>query len=153
MGGFVLFFVTACMFMQMVTEGAVLEDDLGSYFNISAEFKTGGGVLGGALCRLCVIAFGTAGTYAIILAALMISLVLITQRSIFDMIRKFSQSLYESAARRQEERREAARLRREEEEKQEEQEEKRRHRRERSAEEKEKIREQEEEKEKRSGCS
>ena len=101
MGGFVLFFVTACMFMQMVTEGAVLEDDLGSYFNISAEFKTGGGVLGGALCRLCVIAFGTAGTYAIILAALMISLVLITQRSIFDMIRKFSQSLYESAARRQ----------------------------------------------------
>ena len=138
MGGFVLFFVTACMFMQMVTEGAVLEDDLGSYFNISAEFKTGGGVLGGALCRLCVIAFGTAGTYAIILAALMISLVLITQRSIFDMIRKFSQSLYESAARRQEERREAARLRREEEEKQEEQEEKRRHRRERSAEEKEK---------------
>ena len=57
MGGFVLFFVTACMFMQMVTEGAVLEDDLGSYFNISAEFKTGGGVLGGALCRLCVIAF------------------------------------------------------------------------------------------------
>ena len=90
------------------------------------------------MCRLCVIAFGTAGTYAIILAALMISLVLITQRSIFDMIRKFSQSLYESAERRQEERREAARLRREEEEKQEEQEEKRRHRRERSAEEKEK---------------
>ena len=64
-----------------------------------------------------MIAFGTAGTYAIILAALMISLVLITQRSIFDMIRKFSQYLYDSAARRQEERREAARLQREEEEK------------------------------------
>ena len=90
MSGFVLLFVTACMLMQMVTEGAVLEDDLGAYFNISAEYKTGGGVLGGTLCRLCVIAFGTAGTYAIILVALMISLVLITQRSIFDMIRKFS---------------------------------------------------------------
>lgn len=136
MGGFVLLFVTACMLMQMVTEGAVLEDNLGVYFSISAEYKTGGGVLGGALCRLCVIAFGVAGTYAIILAALMISLVLITQRSIFDMIRKFSQSLYESAARRQEERKEAARLRQEDEEKQEELEEKRRRRRGRAAEEK-----------------
>lgn len=139
MGGFALLFITACMFMQMITEGGLLEDDLGTYFDISAEYKTGGGILGGVLCRLCVIAFGAAGTYAIIIAALMISLVLITQKSIFDMIRKFSRSLYERAAKRQEERKEAARIRREEEEKQEELEEKRRRRRERTVQDEEEL--------------
>ena len=139
MAGFALLFITACMLMQMVTEGEVLEDNLGAYFKISAEYKTGGGILGGALCRLCVVAFGTAGTYAIILTALMISLVLITQRSIFDMIRKCSRRIYETAERRQEERKEAAKLRQEEKAKQEELEEKRRHRRERTEEEKENI--------------
>ena len=139
MAGFALLFITACMLMQMVTEGEVLEDNLGAYFKISAEYKTGGGILGGALCRLCVVAFGTAGTYAIILTALMISLVLITQRSIFDMIRKCSRRIYETAERRQEERKEGAKLRQEEKAKQEELEEKRRHRRERTEEEKENI--------------
>ena len=62
-------------------------------------------------------AFGAIGTYAIIVAAFMISLVLITQKSIFDMLRKISRAMYESAARRREARREEARLRREEEEK------------------------------------
>ena len=142
MAGFILLFITACMFMQMLTEGAVSEDNLGAYFRISAEYKTGGGVLGGILCRLCVIAFGAAGTYAIIVSALMISLVLITQKSIFDMIRKFSQTIYEGAARRQEERKEAVRLRREEKEKQDELEEKRRHRRERTAQDSEEVSEQ-----------
>ena len=56
------------------------------------NLKQAGAFLEARCAVLCVIAFGTAGTYAIILAALMISLVLITQRSIFDMIRKFSQS-------------------------------------------------------------
>ena len=51
---------------------------------------------------MCDRPFGMAGAYAIIIAALMISLVLITQKSIFDMIRKFSRALYESAAKRQE---------------------------------------------------
>ncbi len=139
MAGFVLLFVTACMFMQMVTEGEVLEDNLGAYFKISAEYKTGGGILGGVLCRMFVIAFGAAGTYAIILAAFMIALVLITQKSIFDMIRKFSREIYETAERRQEERMEAVKLRQEERARQEELEEKRRHRRVRTAEEKENI--------------
>ena len=115
--GFLLLFTAACMFMQMITEGDVLEDNLGAYYEISAQYKTGGGILGGVLCKLCVLAFGAIGTYAIIVAAFMISLVLITQKSIFDMLRKISRAMYESAARRREARREEARLRREEEEK------------------------------------
>ena len=56
MAGFALLFITVCMLMQMITEGEVLEDNLWNYFNISAEYKTGGGILGGVLCRFSVIA-------------------------------------------------------------------------------------------------
>ena len=44
MAGFALLFITVCMLMQMITEGEVLEDNLWNYFNISAEYKTGGGI-------------------------------------------------------------------------------------------------------------
>lgn len=133
--GFLLLFVSACMFMQMITEGTVLEDDLGAYYEISAQYKTGGGILGGLLCKLSVLAFGTVGTYAIIVSAFMISLVLITQKSIFDMLRKISRAIYENAARRREAHREQARARREEEEKAAEEEARRAKRRARTAQE------------------
>ena len=98
MVGFLLLFIAMCMFMQLLTEGAVYEDSILTYYQVSAEYKTGGGILGGLLCRLCVQAFGTVGTYAITVAAIMISLVLITQKSMFDMIRKCSRWAYRHAA-------------------------------------------------------
>ena len=98
MAGFLLFFLSACMLMQILTEGAVFEKESLTYYEVSAEYKTGGGLVGGILCRLCVQAFGTVGTYVIAGASIMISLVLITQKSMFDMIRKCSQWMYKSAA-------------------------------------------------------
>ena len=94
MAGFLLLFLSVCMFMQILTEGAVFEQKIITYYQVSAEYKTGGGLLGGILCRLCVTAFGTVGTYVITAAAIMISLVLITQKSMFDMIRKFTNWVY-----------------------------------------------------------
>lgn len=110
MMGFLLLFIAMCMFMQLLTEGAVYEDSILTYYQISAEYKTGGGILGGLLCRLCVQAFGTVGTYAITVAAIMISLVLITQKSMFDMIRKCSRWAYRHAAQSRARRIEAARI-------------------------------------------
>ena len=113
MVGFLLLFIAMCMFMQLLTEGAVYEDSILTYYQVSAEYKTGGGILGGLLCRLCVQAFGTVGTYAITVAAIMISLVLITQKSMFDMIRKCSRWAYRHAAQSRARRIEAARIRQE----------------------------------------
>lgn len=113
MVGFLLLFIAMCMFMQFLTEGAVYEDSILTYYQVSAEYKTGGGILGGLLCRLCVQAFGTVGTYAITVAAIMISLVLITQKSMFDMIRKCSRWAYRHAAQSRARRIEAARIRQE----------------------------------------
>lgn len=129
MAGFLLLFFSSCMFMQILTEGAVFEKEILTYYEVSAEYKTGGGLLGGILCRLCVQAFGTVGTYVIAGAAIMISLVLITQKSMFDMIRKFSNWIYRNASENRERRKEAARLRQEQEEEFEEQEQRREKRR------------------------
>nr|WP_296005352.1 DNA translocase FtsK [uncultured Blautia sp.] len=129
MAGFLLLFLSACMFMQILTEGAVFEQKILTYYQVSAEYKTGGGLLGGILCRLCVKAFGTVGTYVITAAAIMISLVLITQKSMFDMIRKFTNWLYQNAAENRQRRLESARMRQEAEEAIEEQEKRRQRRR------------------------
>lgn len=129
MAGFLLLFLSACMFMQILTEGAVFEQKILTYYQVSAEYKTGGGLLGGILCRLCVKAFGTVGTYVIAAAAIMISLVLITQKSMFDMIRKFTNWLYQNAAENRQRRLESARMRQEAEEAIEEQEKRRQRRR------------------------
>ena len=133
MAGFLLLFLSVCMFMQILTEGAVFEQKIITYYQVSAEYKTGGGLLGGILCRLCVTAFGTVGTYVITAAAIMISLVLITQKSMFDMIRKFTNWVYRSAAKNRQRRLEAARMRQEEEDAIEEQEERRQRRRKKAA--------------------
>ena len=132
MAGFVLLFLAVCLFLQLVTEGAVYERDFMAYYRISAEYKTGGGLLGGALSRLLVQAFGTVGTYVITVIAMVISFVLITQKSMFDMIKKFSRKMYRRAAERKAQRQEELKARQEEQAEKEQQQERRKKRKERT---------------------
>ena len=132
MAGFVLLFLAVCLFLQLVTEGAVYERDFMAYYRISAEYKTGGGLLGGALSRLLVQAFGTVGTYVITVIAMVISFVLITQKSMFDMIKKFSRKMYRRAAERKALRQEELKARQEEQAEKEQQQERRKKRKERT---------------------
>lgn len=130
MAGFVLLFLAVCLFLQLVTEGAVYERDFMAYYRFSAEYKTGGGLLGGALSRLLVQAFGTVGTYVITVIAMVISFVLITQKSMFDMIKKFSRKMYRRAAERKAQRQEELKARQEEQAEKEQQQERRKKRKE-----------------------
>ena len=132
MAGFVLLFLAVCLFLQLVTEGAVYERDFMAYYRVSAEYKTGGGLLGGALSRLWVQAFGTVGTYVITVIAMVISFVLITQKSMFDMIKKFSRKMYRRAAERKALRQEELKARQEEQAEKEQQQERRKKRKERT---------------------
>lgn len=132
MAGFLLLFLAACLFLQLVTEGSVYESELMAYYRVAAEYKTGGGLLGGILCRLLVQAFGTVGTYVITVTAMVISFVLITQRSMFDMIQKYSRKMYQCAAKRKTARQEALKARQEEQEEKQQQQERRKKRKERS---------------------
>ena len=132
MAGFVLLFLAVCLFLQLVTEGAVYERDFMAYYRVSAEYKTGGGLLGGALSRLLVQAFGTVGTYVITVIAMVISFVLITQKSMFDMIKKFSRKMYRRAVERKALRQEELKARQEEQAEKEQQQERRKKRKKRT---------------------
>ncbi len=132
MAGFLLLFLAICLFLQLVTEGPVYESELMAYYRVSAEYKTGGGLLGGILCRLLVQAFGTVGTYVITVTAMMISFVLITQKSMFNMIQKCSHKMYQYAAKRKAARQEALKARQEEQEKNQQQQERKKKRKERT---------------------
>lgn len=130
--GFILLFLAVCLFLQLITEGTVYESNLLTYYQVSAKYKTGGGLLGGTLSRFLVQAFGTVGTYVITIIVMMISLVLITQKSMFDMIQKCSQIIYQDVLAKKEKKQEALKVSQEEQEKQQKQLERKEKRKERT---------------------
>ena len=97
MAGFLLMFVTICTFMQLLTEGYYEGTTLEEYYRISALSQSGGGMLGGAICNVTAKAFGVAGTYVILIASAMISVVLVTQKSMFELIKKSGTKMYKEA--------------------------------------------------------
>ncbi len=84
----VVFFIFMCGLIQLLTEGYIESTSFSGYYRLSADYHTGGGVIGGAICKSTTTAFGVAGGYIIIIMVLLISLILITQRSFFDFIFK-----------------------------------------------------------------
>lgn len=83
-----VFFLFLCGFVQLLTEGYLPGTGFMDYYKRSSELHTGGGVIGGAICMSSTSAFGIVGGYIIIVLVLLITMILITQRSFFDFIFK-----------------------------------------------------------------
>lgn len=79
-------FLFMCATAQLLTDGYMSGTTLIDYFNLSADYKTGGGLIGGALCISITSAFGTAGGVVIIILAYIVCLIIITQRSLLDFV-------------------------------------------------------------------
>lgn len=95
--GFLLMFVTICTFFQLLTQGYYEGTTLEEYYRISSLSQSGGGMLGGAVCNVIAKAFGVAGTYVILIACMMISCVLVMQKSMFELIKKGGMQMYKEA--------------------------------------------------------
>ena len=87
----VVFFVFLCGFLQLITEGYTPSTTFSDYYSLSSEYRTGGGVFGGAVCISTASAFGVVGGTVIIVLVLLVSLIIITQRSFFGSVRKKEQ--------------------------------------------------------------
>ena len=81
-----VFFVFLCGLVQLLTEGYMSSTTMSEYYSTCSTYRTGGGVLGGAICISTTSAFGVAGGYVIIVLVLLISLILITQKSFFGFV-------------------------------------------------------------------
>lgn len=84
----VIFFVFMCGFVHLITEGYVKSSTLKDYYALCADYRTGGGILGGAICMSTAAAFGVGGSYVIIILVLIITMILTTQRSFFGFLTK-----------------------------------------------------------------
>lgn len=121
----VLFVSFLCLFIQMATDSSK-EAGAISAFRYGFENKAGGGIIGGLLEQLLCPNFGVPGTYVIDIIVLIISLVLITERSIMKGMQKGGKVIYDSAKDDAIRRMDAAKERREEREKEREKEQARR---------------------------
>lgn len=83
-----VFFIFFCGFVQLLTEGYMRSTTLADYYALCSDYRTGGGIVGGAVCISTTSAFGVAGGYVIIILVLLVCLILITQRSFFGFLNR-----------------------------------------------------------------
>lgn len=84
----IVFFIFLCGLLQLLTEGYTPSATFADYYSLSSEYHTGGGVFGGAVCISTASAFGVIGGAVIIVLVLLVSLIIITQRSFFGFMNK-----------------------------------------------------------------
>ncbi len=112
-----LFVAFLCMFIQLaITEETAMT--VSESYKYAREHALSGGVIGGALTALMRPNFGVAGSYIIDIVILIISLVLLTERSALRFMEKSGRKMYESAKNENERYQEYATKRREEREEQ-----------------------------------
>ncbi len=92
----VLFVMFFCLFVELVVVGKT-EETIAASFTYGAEHKNGGGIVGGCLSHLLIGAFGVIGAYVVDIIVLIISLVLITERSFLGGVKKSSKKVYDTA--------------------------------------------------------
>ncbi len=89
---FAVVFIFVCAICHIVIEGKTVTN-LRHVFNICADGKTGGGILGAAVATLLTKSFGMVAAWVIIIIVLILCVVLITEKSLFRGIsRKYADS-------------------------------------------------------------
>ena len=116
----ILFVAFLCMFFELISDGSDAKTAMDAY-RYSFDAKSGGGLIGGGLSHMLCSGFGVIGAYVIDVIVLIISLVLITERSAFRGMQKGGRKVYESAKISNERHRERVEMRREEREQREQQ--------------------------------
>lgn len=112
----ILFVAFLCMFIELTLNGEDVISPIEA-FQYSFYNRTGGGLLGGLLAKLICPNFGLIGSYVIDIIVLIISLVLITEKSALLGMQKGGKKVYESAKESNERHREIQAQRKEEREK------------------------------------
>lgn len=94
----VLLFCAICMFLQLIAaDKGTAQGMIKRAYTYSVTYKAGGGAVGGFFVWLCLPNFGRFGSYVIDFAAMIISLVLITERSVLRGVKSGGRKVYESA--------------------------------------------------------
>ncbi len=85
----VALFAVLAAIIQLVFEQTV-DMKLLDYYKMSAEGKSGGGLLGGVLCFLCVPSFGKVGSYVVLVALALLCIMVLTGKALFSLMGEIS---------------------------------------------------------------
>ena len=86
-----------CSFSQLFFYKDAVVDSVFDYYTLCSTQRKGGGFLGGTISYLLCNSIGLVGTYVVLVILSIISVVLITERSFFNGVKKGSETLYNSA--------------------------------------------------------
>lgn len=93
----VVLLILICTFIQLVSGNHAKEWSFGDYYINSAAHKNGGGFLGGFLCKLFCMGFGTVAAFILDIVLIIISLVVITEHSFLSGVKKGGKKVYDTA--------------------------------------------------------
>lgn len=100
-----MLYLVLCGIFELML-GYTQEFSLLEYYEAAAEYKNGGGLIGGIFVNLFCPAIGVAGAYITLIIMAIICVVLITQKSLFAGVKHQSEKVYRSAREEQLRRRE-----------------------------------------------
>lgn len=90
-----ILYFDACVFAHLIWN--VQKTTVSEYYSFCGEYKIGGGIIGGAIGDGLKTLFGIAGTYVFVIIIAIITIVILTEKSILDMLKNHGISVYESA--------------------------------------------------------
>lgn len=86
-----------CALIQLISGNHASEWGFGDYYLNSAAHKNGGGFLGGFICKLFCMGFGTIGAYILDIVLIIIGLVIITEHSFISGVKKGGKKVFATA--------------------------------------------------------
>ena len=90
-------YIFVCAFFQLIIYGYESGINAEQFYRESAAEHSGGGLIGGSIVRFFGSGLGTIGAYVIILIALVIFTILLTQKPLLSVLRRQSEKAYGSA--------------------------------------------------------
>lgn len=93
----VIMFIMLCTILQLIYSGAETGYKLGKIYTECAKVRNGGGLLGGIFAGLLYSAIGIYGSYIVTFAIIVVCMVIISEKSFVNGVKKHSKSAYNSA--------------------------------------------------------
>ena len=90
-----------CAFCQLLMQPFDAKDSLWTYYQYASDYRKAGGLTGGCLVKILCPFIGVVGTYVVLVVLMIISAILITEKSLLVPLGKGSKKAYADVKRRQ----------------------------------------------------
>ncbi len=96
-GAICILFMCICAFCELLSNVFDVGRTFVDYFETGSRLRTGGGVMGGLLCKMFCPIFGNIGAWIMLIFLVVICALIITERSLFDRLKSRGSSAYRRA--------------------------------------------------------